>query len=155
MFGRPAENTKGTRRLLAVMFLAHYGFMHFGFFFLIGFQFGVRPTELDGFVATGVIFMVAHAFAFIRHFPALRRSKPDLGALMFFPYVRILPMFLTILVGFGLILPPRFGGETMSGALVAVTLLFMLLKTVADVGMHRLEESKVYMARDSRSTLED
>ena len=49
---------------------------------------------------------------------------------MFFPYLRILPMHLTIIVGGAI-------GSAGTGAL----LFFLVLKTIADVIMHRIEHS--------------
>lgn len=56
-----------------------------------------------------------------------RDKKPNLGTLVFYPYLRIIPMHLTILWG------TQMGGGAM--------LFFMLIKTVADAGMHIVEHN--------------
>jgi hypothetical protein len=53
------------------------------------------------------------------------RNNPNIGTLMFLPYARIIPMHLTIVLALPL------GG----GALW----FFVLLKTAADVIMHKVE----------------
>ena len=53
-------------------------------------------------------------------------GKPNLGTLMFLPYLRILPMHLTIIFG-------MIGGSTFS------ILFFMSLKTAADVLLDKLD----------------
>jgi len=55
-------------------------------------------------------------------------GKPNLGKLMFLPYLRILPMHLTII--FGII-----GGSTFS------ILFFVALKTIADVLLGRFDRN--------------
>ena len=50
---------------------------------------------------------------------------------MFFPYVRILPMHITLMIAFALRDKVLRGGGS-----IALLGLFMLLKTVADVAMY-------------------
>jgi hypothetical protein len=54
------------------------------------------------------------------------RGTPNIGTLMFVPYIRIIPMHLTIILG--VMLEDGLG-----------LLLFGSLKTVADVAMHKVE----------------
>ena len=56
----------------------------------------------------------------------LAGKKPNLGTLMFYPYLRILPMHLLIAAGHLL------GGSQLAG--------FIVLKTLADVGMQAVED---------------
>ena len=56
-----------------------------------------------------------------------RDHKPNLGAIMFYPYLRILPMHLTIILG--------------SAVSSAALPLFIALKTAADCGMHLVERT--------------
>jgi hypothetical protein len=136
ILGRAVRKGDRTKGLVAGLFALHYGFIHFAFMVLMAMAFKVKPTEFDGFLIAGALFAVTHAFAFVKQRPALAVATPDLGTLMWFPYVRILPMFFTILIGIG------FLGPVSEGA-VAATLLFILLKTIADVGMHLIEERRI------------
>jgi hypothetical protein len=55
-------------------------------------------------------------------------GRPNIGTLMFMPYLRILPMHLSIILGAVL------GGST-------AVLFFLALKTAADAGMHVIEHA--------------
>ena len=57
---------------------------------------------------------------------------PNIGTVMFFPYLRIIPMHLTII----------FGGMFAKESTI-VLLIFLGLKTFADVLMHVIEHSKL------------
>jgi hypothetical protein len=59
-----------------------------------------------------------------------RQGTPNIGTLMFTPYLRVIPMHITILVG-GLFADSGFA-----------LLLFGVLKTIADVGMHLIEHAQ-------------
>ena len=61
-----------------------------------------------------------------------RQGTPNIGTLMFTPYVRILPMHLTILTG---------------GLLGKGLLLFGGLKILADVVMHLIEHAQLQKVR--------
>jgi hypothetical protein len=74
-------------------------------------------------------FLVNHAFSFVHNFRSDRSRKPNIGAVMFFPYARIMPLHLTIL--FGLFLARSVAG----------VIFFLLLKSFADLVMHILEHA--------------
>jgi len=56
---------------------------------------------------------------------------PNIGTMMFFPYLRIIPMHLTII----------FGSDYAKGSSGAL-ILFLVLKTIADLIMHMIEHAK-------------
>ena len=68
------------------------------------------------------------------------RGRPNLGTLMFTPYLRVLPMHLSILIGAAL------GGGT--GLLV----LFTVLKTVSDIGMDAVDRRMAERHADRTET---
>jgi hypothetical protein len=87
-------------------------------------------VALSGWVAVSVAFNVAwfalsHAWPLITSGGQDYKKKPNLGTMMFYPYLRIIPMHLAIILGAAFPL----------GALP----FFMLLKTGADLGMHEIE----------------
>jgi uncharacterized protein involved in response to NO len=53
------------------------------------------------------------------------RAVPNIGSLMFFPYVRIIPMNLVILLG-----------SSIAGDDLVALVLLLMLKTGADLAMH-------------------
>lgn len=150
--GRPATNTPSTAKWSANFFVVHYGLFHLVYaIFLTTFSAapyaqGVVPSFDDAtgtfgrdllgrisvgewpFIAlAGLSFAWSHAASHRMHVEHDLRGKPNLGALMFVPYVRIVPMHLTIILG-----------TVLGGGLFGM-LLFASLKTVADVAMHYIE----------------
>lgn len=127
--GRPVMPTRATQRGMAFFFLFHYGFFHFVYMI---FLFGLAAEGLANLGAIGLClgsFLVNHGFSFRYNLVSDRRKVRHIGSLMFFPYARILPMHLTII--FGSALPWNRG----------VLLLFLCLKTAADVIMHAVEHT--------------
>jgi hypothetical protein len=140
------ENTEGftggtdeeIKRRTAKFFAMHYGIFHLVYLlFMLSFVgAGKLPGGLQVAPITGndvawiavasLIFVLTHRASFRRNIEHDRHGRPNIGALMFLPYARVLPMHLAIILG--LIL-----GH--AGAI----LLFGILKTIADVGMHWVE----------------
>jgi hypothetical protein len=82
------------------------------------------------FIAYGVLaagFWHTHRASHLLHVAADLGRRPRLGTLMMVPYARVIPMHLTIILAFAL------GG--------GMVWLFVLLKTAADVVMHRAEHA--------------
>lgn len=148
---RSVDPTLETRSKAANFFVLHYGFFHLGYLvFLISFTTGadgagmLEVTNSDSgraslvaigtlgaidlliVVALGVGFWQSHRASHLEHVAADLRGRPNLGALMFMPYARIIPMHLTIILG----------AVVGAGGGVVV---FGVLKTVADVIMHKVE----------------
>jgi len=133
--------TAGAKIFMSFFFLFHYGMFHFGYYmFLISgafFMSGAKVGTIDAsmYLVIGVFF-VNHLFSFIYNQQKEVNKKPNIGKIMFFPYIRIIPMHLTII----------FGGAFMmtGGSTQAVLVLFLLLKTFADVIMHTIEHRQSY-----------
>jgi hypothetical protein len=127
--GNPVpENSKGKANT-ASFFAVHYGFFHLVYALFL--SSGMLGGKMSGWVPATVLLNVA-VFGAVYGFPLwkthghdLRSKRPNLGALMFYPYLRILPMHLTIILGSTFPL----------GALP----LFILLKTGSDVALHLVE----------------
>jgi len=129
--GRPVPETPASKVSTALFFSVHYGMFHlvYAVFLASGKFAGAFPAAATwtvwGNIAT---FAVAHAIPLVKGGGNdLRQKRPNLGSLMFYPYLRIIPMHLTII--FGSMLP--------QGALP----LFIVLKTGADAGMHAIERA--------------
>lgn len=126
---KPVDPTPATRRSMAFFFLFHYGGFHLVYMvFLVGLAAkGLANLEAMGLCLAA--FLVNHAFSFFYNLKSDRQNVRNIGTVMFFPYARILPMHLTIL--FGSALPWNR----------AVLLLFLSLKTAADLIMHVVEHA--------------
>lgn len=134
--GQTVDPTPATQRKTWVFFIMHYGFFHFGY---MVFLFAMSPEVFSGGAAlwiavTAVGFLVSHGQSHREHVHADLRGTPNIGTLMFVPYIRIIPMHLTII--FGMMLGNSVG-----------ILLFGALKTVADVAMHKVEHKLLQTPR--------
>lgn len=133
--GRPVDPTPAVKRQTAVFFAVHYGFFHFGYFvFLAGFAKG-GPVFDGWFWLCTVAFGVNHLWSYRDSTALDREGTPNIGTLMFTPYLRILPMHLTIVLG-ALFIDSAAG-----------LILFGLLKTLADLAMHLVEQAQLRKAR--------
>ncbi len=128
--------TPETQRKTWVFFTIHYGIFHFGYMvFLFTFsQGGVADWSPLWFAVTAVGFVISHGQSHREHVDADVRGTPNIGTLMFIPYIRIVPMHLTIILG--AMLANGLG-----------LLLFGALKTVADVAMHKVEHHMLQAPR--------
>ena len=136
MNGKAVEPTPKTQRQVAGFFALHYGFFHFGYMIFL-----VKQTDTTAvFPVLSVllcilVFYINHRFSY--HYNQSREHDrvPNIGSIMFFPYVRIVPMHLMIVAG----------GLFSGGSQVAL-LAFLLLKTAADVAMHVIEHAMALSA---------
>lgn len=136
--GFDAGSDEKTRRATAKFFSIHYGGFHAGYFVFLfiattGGMAGVPPAKLGlphlaFLLAIAVSFALTHRAAYERIMQSDAAGKPDIGGVMFLPYLRIVPMHVAILVGLGM-----FQG------LASGVLIFGVLKTAADLGMHWIE----------------
>ena len=127
---QPVKATQGTKIQTAVFFAVHYGFFHFGYATFI-FKGMKLDIDLNSVIWMATVFVMYQGFSFFYNTKWQQNKKPNIGKMMFFPYARIIPMHFTILLG-GWLSQGKFQGNL-------VLVLFMLLKTVADVAMHTVE----------------
>ena len=102
----------------------HYGIFHAvyaGFILSSG-----QPDWLDVLVS-GAAFFANHLYSYVVNRNHPLRRIPNIGSMMFFPYIRIIPMHVFIVFG-ALAAGPTFG-----------LVFFLILKTLADEVMHALE----------------
>ncbi len=129
---------------LAGFFAVNYGAFHFGYLiFILGGFFATSPFSapnagaIDWLMvgATTAVFFGNHLFSFIYNLKKDGASEKNIMQIMFAPYARIIPMHLTII--FGTMLMIFFGNPTLA------TILFLSLKTAADMKMHADEHSNL------------
>jgi hypothetical protein len=125
-----------TKRHTARFFVLHYGIFHLVYaLFLWTFTRGgmrgvpayhVTPLDLAFMVVLTVSFVITHRAAYQRIMAADQQGRPNIGGVMFLPYLRIVPMHLAIIIG-------------LSAGYHGGMLLFASLKTIADALMHWIE----------------
>lgn len=121
MNGRAVEPTPEKKRSIAFFFLLHYGGFHFGYalFLLERIARGSVNMEWGPVMLTAGIFFANHLYSYLYNRPK-DTKKQNIGTLLFYPYIRIIPMHVVI------------GISSVIGALP----LFLILKTFADALMH-------------------
>ncbi len=122
--GQPVPENEQGKRSTANFFVLHYGGFHLGYLVFL-----LAEHRVSGLVnmlilfACGISFVLSQRSTYAMQHAADLRGQPNLGRLMFMPYVRILPMHLGIIFGSGL------------GGGVFVLVLFTALKTLSDIAL--------------------
>lgn len=132
---RVPEDESG-KRSTANFFTLHYGFFHVGYlvFLVAGHAIGSWRDALI-LAACGASFVLSQQQTYATQHAADVRGKPNLGTLMFTPYLRIVPMHLAIIFG---------AGSTGAWALW----LFTGLKTISDLILDAIDRRMAVRAAD-------
>ena len=117
--GRPGSLQKTPS---AFFFLVHYGFFHLVYLFFISSMKPTGPFQLEFFKYFFFAFLAGQIITFVQHKIQQRKTLTNIGAMFFIPYLRIIPMHLTIL------LPALLHFGDMG--------IFLILKALADVAMY-------------------
>ena len=120
--GKPGTATVAVKGFSAVFFAFHYGFFHFVYFFFLASMKVSGPIQWDFFKYFFFAFLLGQIINFIQHKIQQRKQQTNLDAMFLTPYLRIIPMHLTILL-------PNFIPVSGMG-------IFLILKSLADVGMY-------------------
>lgn len=116
---------KNQNGCIAAFFVMHYGIFHlvYGIFLLVSYNITSKTAVLLGIAA----FFIESLWALRRKKIYERTNDVNIGFVMFLPYVRVIPMHLMIII-------PRFLGVT-------PTLIFLILKALADIIFYRVSVS--------------
>jgi Family of unknown function (DUF6498) len=132
--GTPVPETEAGRRQMVNFFTLHYGFFHLGYLvFLLSMTHVMSALDWLGLAISAAGFVWSHKLSYDRNSEADLLGKQSLARMMLLPYLRIVPMHFSIMLGVGL----TRGNFPLSAS--AALLIFFALKTVADLGMHRFE----------------
>jgi hypothetical protein len=135
---RVGEDEQG-KRSTANFFVLHYGFFHAGYLvFLLTRHpvWGLRDMLI--LAACGISFVLSQRETFAAQHAADLRGRPNLGALMFTPYLRIVPMHLAIILG--------------AGAGSVAPWLFAGLKTASDLLLDGIDRRMAVRSADRAVT---
>lgn len=128
MNGRSVLPTEETKRRTAGFFLLHYGLFHFVYAIFLASTNG--SVDVFAVAVAGIAFAANHVISY-RSNKALDEARVrNIGSLMFFPYLRIIPMHLAAM----LLIP--FAGSVFS------LMMFLSFRTAADVIMHYVEHRR-------------
>ena len=129
--GLQAPATRKTKRSMARFFLVHYGFFHAAYLFFLVQLIDDIPAQVLLHWAIGLaIFFFNHYFSYRYNRELDDASLPNIGNIMFLPYLRVIPMHLVLGVA------ASIGVRSLWSLL-----FFLLLKTTADVLMHVIEHA--------------
>lgn len=125
---------KKAKFFIAGFFAFHYGFFHFGYWQFLQPLNGVDWNWV-GFSL--LMFLSHHGYSFHYNY-ARERERWGFEKLMVFPYLRIIPMHMTIVLGgfFIAVLHNDLADRL-------VLLFFLLLKTQTDLRMHQVEHASL------------
>ncbi len=121
--GKEIDVSKQKNGCIAFFFLVHYGIFHLVYFVFLatGFkEYGSIDTSL--FKYGIVILFINQIISFVQSKSREKENPSNVVGKLFTPYLRIIPMHLTIL------LPTFFNFSSIH--------IFIILKTIADVIMH-------------------
>ena len=132
---RVAEGDAG-KRATATFFALHYGCFHLGYLAFLCKVHPVAELRMAAVLfACGVSFALSQRETYAVQHAADLRGRPNLGTLMFTPYLRVVPMHLAILIG---------GNAAGSVALW----VFCGLKTASDLLLDRIDRRMAIRSAD-------
>ncbi len=120
--GKPVPATPAGRRSTVVFFAMHYGFFHLIYALFLSVFTAEHAAGMPSVLAIAVFvagLIVGEVLALREQIRIDRQGVPNLGSIMFRPYIRIVPMHLAIVAG-------GFRGS--------MVYLFLTLKVLADLG---------------------
>lgn len=139
---RPVPENDSGKRSTANFFVIHYGIFHLGY---LGFLFAMHTVDSwrDIFTlsACGVSFVLSQRQTYAAQHAADLRGKPNLGSLMFTPYLRVVPMHIAIILG-----------SAASGAWMLF--LFTGLKTLSDLLLDMIDRKMAVASADKVAAAE-
>lgn len=142
--GKEVSPTKATKISTGVFFLLHYGFFHLIYgIFLATFPTIMNEPKSEGsfyLLFSSIVFLVNYGYDFYKEQNTETYEVPNLGTIMFMPYLRIIPMHLTIILGGFIVAAGSFARLDTS---LFVILLLMGLKTFVDLITHSIGTSTV------------
>lgn len=126
--GRPMT-TGQAKGCLPIFFIIHYGIFHIAYMVFLYGEFGFSGLDIDMLKVALTALFVNQIMLFIQSKTVYAKIPRNIGIMFAVPYIRIVPMHLTVL------LPAFLGWEPM--------LTFLGLKTVLDIASH-LISTKYY-----------
>ena len=135
----PSHASAAETRPVALKFALAYGAVHAGYLAYIVYAGHLSfPPLQDSLLIHGLcaaVFAVNHGYSLYRNMRTDREGRPEPGDLAMLPFMRVVPMHVSVLVGF-----------SMANS-IAATLFFQFFKTCFDVIAHGIEHSAMRNVR--------
>jgi len=125
----------GAKGCLPIFFLFHYGIFHFVYLIFLFVDFKIADTNFSYLGIAALVVFLQQVIQFVQNKVKFANRSRNIASMFFTPYLRIVPMHLTILL-------PKFLGWTPA-------LTFLILKTLFDVIGH-LATTKYYWNNEER-----
>lgn len=134
--GRRVPEDDSGKRSTANFFALHYGFFHLGYLLFLAKEHPVADLRAAAVLAAcGVSFLLSQRATYVVQHAADLRGRPNLGTLMFTPYLRVVPLHLAIILG--------------ASAKTHLALwLFCGLKTASDLLLDRVDRRMAVRSAD-------
>jgi hypothetical protein len=134
--GRRVTEDDAGKRATATFFVLHFGCFHLAYLAFLCKEHPVADLRAAlVLLACGVSFVLSQRATYAIQHAADLRGRPNLGTLMFMPYLRVVPMHLTILAGVN------------ADGSVALW-VFCALKTVSDLLLDRIDRHLAIRSAD-------
>lgn len=120
---------------VSVFFVVHYGLFNLFYFVLfIGSEsFGTLDTVQPAIWAPIVIFFLNHLFSMLYYWKGEKKGGQFIANSILLPYIRIIPMYLTLMIGGFITGLFQLAGFT---TLLPMLVVFLALKAYMDIRMH-------------------
>lgn len=120
---------KKTQKSVTIFFLVHYFGFHLAYLiFIISSAGTISNLSFLSMIVGLTMFGMHHYSSYRKKVERDHITPPNIGTLAFLPYARIVPMHLIIIIGI------QFEGGSR-----LLLLIFLLLKTLADLTMHLIQ----------------
>ena len=145
--------TRATAISSAIFFLFHYGFFHLIYAVFLGAfsEFSNASGTSSGnkyLLLSAGVFFISYLIEFINSRKEQPDELPNLGAIMFAPYARIIPMHLTIILG-GFI--GAAGSFFSTNTNLSIIVLFIGIKTVVDLITHSIDFKSLKLKKQTET----
>lgn len=124
--------TKLPASITILFFICHFGLFVLGYFLLLEDALGLSLELSEDVMAAGLVFFASHSFSLFYHFFYRREYQVvTSGAMMMMPYIRLIPMHISILLVLSVVANP-----TSTGFPITLLILKPLVDAMTHVAMH-------------------
>ncbi|MFT7140866.1 MAG: hypothetical protein ACI9B8_003298 [Sulfitobacter sp.] len=124
--------TKLPASITIIFFICHFGLFILGYFALLDDALGLPMPFSADVIAACLVFFASHVFSLLYHFFYRREYQVvTAGAMMMQPYIRLIPMHISILLVISIMTSP-----TSRGFAIALLILKPLVDAMTHVAVH-------------------